>query len=168
MTRNVALLSALALSVFLLAAGPAASRSRVVTDGILRVLLSSGWTGAVAPGIQENRSVAWITVADYRLPANAAKMEGGLIPPPHKLVIGIGDFITTSWSRRFPSVTRVHIPHKLRSVPLFFHVRRGARFLWHARFKGRELYLDVKFGSKRDAATTALTNRVLGSLRRQP
>jgi len=157
-----------------------ASAPRVVTDGTLQIPLADGWFGSVGPGFQVVRgktyNVAWISAGNFRFPRNAAQHEGGAIPPRHKLLIAIGDFVVTSSSLRSLLVTRLHLPRHPSSEPLFWIVRpgekarpapRGERFLWHVRFKGRDLHLDVKFGSKPGTRMIELANRVLGSVSRK-
>jgi hypothetical protein len=156
-----------------------ASPPRVVTDGTLQIPLADGWFGSVGPGFQRVRgythNVAWIVAGNFRFPRDAAQHEGGPVPPRRKLVTAIGDFVLTSSSLRLPLVTRLHLPRHPSKEPLFWIVRRGEKarpaargetFLWHVRFKGRDLHLDVQFGSKPGRRMIRLANRVLGAVNR--
>src|SRR6266542_1723172 len=55
-------------------------------------------------------NVAWILAGNFRFPKNAARHENGAIPPLHKLLIAIGDFVVTSIPLQSPLVTRLHLP----------------------------------------------------------
>jgi hypothetical protein len=156
-----------------------ASHPRVVTDGTLQIPLADGWSGSVGSGFQRVRgrtyNVAWILAGNFRFPSNAAEHEGGAIPPRRKLLIAIGDFVVTSSSLQAPLVTRLRLPRHPSREPLFWIVRRGKKarpaargevFLWHVRFKGRDLQLEVQFGSKPGTRMIGLANRVLGAVAR--
>jgi hypothetical protein len=166
--------------LMLMVSSACASAPPAVTDGTLQIPLTDGWFGSVGPGFQivhgETYKVAWILAGNFRFPRNAAQHKGGAIPPRHKLLIAIGDFVVTSSSLQSPLVTRLHLPRHPSREPLFWIVRRGEkarpaprgeRFLWHVRFKGRDLHLDVQFGSKPSSGMIGLANRVLGAVSRK-
>ncbi len=136
---------------------PGAERFRVVTDGVLGVPLGNGWFGSVGPGFQGAHSVAWIVAGNFRFPSNAAQHEGGPSVPPHRLLIAVGDFVVTKSSLGWPSVGRLQLPARVHKQRVFCHVR----------FKGRAVIFEVEFGSIPRAASVALANEVLGSVRRQ-
>jgi hypothetical protein len=155
--RVVATLAIAAAFLTCPTSAPGARRSRVVTDGVLGIPLPDGWFGSVGPGFQGGDPVAWILAGNFRFPSNAAQHEGSPSVPPGRLLLAVGDFVVTKSSLGWTSVARLRLPARVRQQRVFLHVR----------FKGRAVVLDVEFGSIPRAATVALANKVLASVRRQ-
>jgi hypothetical protein len=160
-TRASSKLLAIAVSTAAaLVAVPAATPGplpRAATDGVLRVPLMRGWTGAIDSGFQGSHPVAWIDAGNFRFPLSAARHEGGPTVPPGKLLIAIGDFVVSPSSRTWPSVEHLHLPARVHAQRVF------ARF----RFKGRAVVVEAEFGSRPDAPTVRLANRVLHAVSRR-
>jgi hypothetical protein len=155
--RIVAALAIAVASLTSATSAPGAGRSRVVTDGVLGIPLPDAWFGSVGPGFQGGHPVAWILAGNFSFPSDAARHEGGPSVPPHRLLIAVGDFVVTKSSLGWPAVGRLRLPAS----------RRQQRVSSHVRFKGRAVVLEVEFGSKPRAATVALANQILASVRHQ-
>jgi len=149
---------AIAFAVLTAVAG---STARTVSDGILRVSLPRGWSGAVGPGTQivagRPHSEAYILMASFRLASDAAMHEAQPTVPPHEVLISLGDFVLTGATLRWPRLQTLETPT---------HRSSKRTMSWHGRFAGRAVRLVVTFGSKPDARSFVSVDHVLASVRR--
>jgi hypothetical protein len=132
---------------------------RSVTDGVLRVPVPYGGTGAINPGFQEGRPVAWILVGNFRFPKDwgAKHREGTPTVPSDGILVTVGDFIPDAYSSDWPSVRRLHLPSSHTASQVVS---------WNLLFAGRALRLSVHFGSVPDQPRRALANALLTGIRR--
>ena len=100
---------------------------------------------------------AWMLAGDFRFQEDAAKHEGWPPVPPHRLLIGIGDFPVFSQWKHWRHVGRLSLPGRMAAKRLV---------TWHVRFEGRALFLGVHFGSRPDARARRLADERLASVRR--
>jgi hypothetical protein len=152
--RTVGSLAALVL--LLASAAAAADTGRLVSDGALRVPLRSGWFGSVGPGLEGTHPVAWILVANFRLPADAARHEGIPRVPRGKVVVAIGDFFPDGASAHWRVVDNLRVPRA--------QLVRSGRW-WRVRYAGRAVTISATFGSRPRPALLSRTEQVLAAIR---
>jgi hypothetical protein len=156
--RTTALLAITAFALSTTAAAQSAKRQscRGLTDNILCMPLPDGWHKSVGFG-HAGGPAAWMLAGDFRFQEDAAKHEGWPPVPPHRLLIGVGDFPVFSQWKHWRHVGRLSLPGRMAAKRLV---------TWHVRFEGRALFLGVRFGSRPDARARRLADERLASVRR--
>jgi hypothetical protein len=144
-------------TLFLASASIGTAAGRYVSDNVFRVPLAPGWFGSVAfGGGPPGPPPAWIEVGNFFIPSDyASTHEGGPAVPRGKVLIALGDFAISASSRSWRQVDRIRLPQR--------HMTRRS-VVWHVRFHGRALWLNVQFGSLPNARDRALANAVLASV----
>ena len=130
-------------------------QKRRVSDGFLSVRIPSAWSYAIGPGTSQGQPAAYILVADFRIPTDAAMHEAPTPVPAGRVLISLGDFPLIGPSyKSWPQVTRLRL---LRDRPS----RRQVS--WHVRFHGRAVTLAVRFGSTPSTKKRQAVNDVLAT-----
>ena len=124
-----------------------------LTDTYLCMPLPRSWSHSVAFGVTGGRCAAWIWAGDYRL-RRRAHDEGIPDVPPRRTLITIGDFprIYNGWNSK--RVARLQLP--------------PTKLAWRVIFHNRELFIDVRFGSKPDERMRRVADARLRSVRGMP
>jgi len=149
----------LAIALSTLALTPLASARRAcrgVSDGILCLPLSRGWSSFVNRGHAGGFPAAYLLAGNFRFRL-AGHPETGPPVPPRKVLVSIGDFPMVGRSKNWRRVRRLRLP----SRPI------ARRFIhWEVRFADRAVSVGVQFGSKPTAQVRALVNARLALVRR--
>jgi hypothetical protein len=103
-------------------------------------------------------AVAWMMAGDFALPPDAVAHEGTPRVPAGNVLIVIGGFFLEGRARSWPAASQLRVPRNpLRQIGIWRHVR----------FAGRAVALNVRFGSKPDAAMVARADHVLAAVARR-